>query len=1139
MNKKTQIIAAVAAFLFCLPAVFADYSDVLLVINNNSTNSIAIGNYFIANRPNLTHVMNITTANNSDAIKFPLANSTIFQPIRAYLNGSNGTGINYVLLSKDIPLWTNESEQSIGSCGSVACQNASSIDTEIMILNTASERYLGMPPSTVVLNPYFAQLSGNSIGTRFSHSRYNVYLVTRLEAYNASTIYSMIDKSTNIKRANLLAGLHVLTTFDGSLQQSQINAANQTLKAAGLNVFYNSSLNASNPATYKANQSNVSYFDTFGCYNFGSCLTSGYLGRPNHTWVNGSIVDIKYSWSARSVRENRPNESMVADFLEEGATSGIGYAVEPNGDGIAYANSLASNYVYGLRLGELAWSSIYKLSWAAVVFGDPKAGFPSVDIAVSPSYPLVTDNLTCNSTIFADMYPTLNVTYEWYKNGVNQTSLGGSTNYVPTGTPTLISNVTSGNLSGGDIWFCKVSLFDSTGFLFARNSTNVTVTNPASVNACATLGTANLVYNMSTNISASGSCFTVAAQNVTLDCNGYSLTDTSGGGTAIGSTSANTTVKNCRIGGFYVGTELSGNNGRVQNVTTYNISGTGVVLSGSSCRLLDSNISGAQTGINFASNGGTIANSTISSTSSSEGTVQMFGTSNSYILYTNVSSVDDAAISIQEDGASNTLIGVSTHSANSYGLKLYSTYTNTIANSTFSSDATNGLYMIFTQDNTITTSNISSASDDAAHIESNSGGDSITSSFITSPSASGISLASASGATLTNNTIISSTASISIDAGSSSTTALQNNLTGTPWVSNSGTGSIFNNSNSGNTYYLANGTPSWLIFDIRDTDGNGYADDGPARPFNATIVGGNWSGSGGDFFPYVYARVFGNGSNISAYGVSNLTITIDGNVSINGRPYSGTHAVNISSNNTTLVSFTFNFTISPINFSSVSISNGTNGGASYFTISGIPSGALVGGKNITLYGASSLFSRICVKNEENTTLGQISPTCSGSNEISVPCDGTLASGITCTRNGANLTISNLTYTGLLQFNLPSGLPGSSPSSNGGSSIFPNISTTAINQTNTTANQTAGNRTDRPIAPNPPSLPKTSSPASPTIPPAPPAPGEPTPQITEKAPEIAISGIILIAILAVVVGVAAYVYLIRKKQVQNPPAAPPI
>jgi hypothetical protein len=61
---------------------------------------------------------------------------------------------------------------------------------------------------------------------------------------------------------------------------------------------------------------------------------------------------------------------------------------------------------------------------------------------------------------------------------------------------------------------------------------------------------------------------------------------------------------------------------------------------------------------------------------------------------------------------------------------------------------------------------------------------------------------------------------------------------------------VFNNSNSGNTYRLLNGNGAWTIFDITDSDANGYADGGTDRPFSEATVGSSyWEGEGQDAYP--------------------------------------------------------------------------------------------------------------------------------------------------------------------------------------------------------------------------------------------------------------------------------------------------
>jgi hypothetical protein len=67
---------------------------------------------------------------------------------------------------------------------------------------------------------------------------------------------------------------------------------------------------------------------------------------------------------------------------------------------------------------------------------------------------------------------------------------------------------------------------------------------------CMTLSTANAIYNMTSNLSSTGTCFNVTARNVTLDCRWNWINFSTGGsGSTYGvySNQNYTTIKNCRI----------------------------------------------------------------------------------------------------------------------------------------------------------------------------------------------------------------------------------------------------------------------------------------------------------------------------------------------------------------------------------------------------------------------------------------------------------------------------------------------------------------------------------------------------------------------------------------------------------------
>ncbi len=105
-----------------------------------------------------------------------------------------------------------------------------------------------------------------------------------------------------------------------------------------------------------------------------------------------------------------------------------------------------------------------------------------------------------------------------------------------------------------------------------------------------------------------------------------------------------------------------------------------------------------------------------------------------------------------------------------------------------------------------------------------------------------------------NNNIINNTVLRGIglypDSYSSNNTFLYNNLTCVIWVIDNNGANFYNNSFAGNIYYLSDGTPSWEVYDIIDTSGDNWADEGADRPFGSTTVPTQWPNSGQDAHPY-------------------------------------------------------------------------------------------------------------------------------------------------------------------------------------------------------------------------------------------------------------------------------------------------
>ena len=90
------------------------------------------------------------------------------------------------------------------------------------------------------------------------------------------------------------------------------------------------------------------------------------------------------------------------------------------------------------------------------------------------------------------------------------------------------------------------------------------------VDSCQNLSAAGTTYTLNQSVSSAGTCFNVTAANVTLDCNGFTITGSNSTGffgIYINSTAANATIKNCVVTNFGEGIGISAPNAQLGNLT--------------------------------------------------------------------------------------------------------------------------------------------------------------------------------------------------------------------------------------------------------------------------------------------------------------------------------------------------------------------------------------------------------------------------------------------------------------------------------------------------------------------------------------------------------------------------------------------
>ena len=154
-----------------------------------------------------------------------------------------------------------------------------------------------------------------------------------------------------------------------------------------------------------------------------------------------------------------------------------------------------------------------------------------------------------------------------------------STNYYNT-TKSLGTNIASGTYLGGNLWSNYVGVDDGSGTNPYNISgdgigdTNVPYNNSNNINDTADYlplvpgcGTITNYLVLTSNITVNGTCFTVTADNIEIDCNGYTVTGNSSGKAFDLTNIIGVTIENCNLNNFSTGIYVDPSSGIIINNT--------------------------------------------------------------------------------------------------------------------------------------------------------------------------------------------------------------------------------------------------------------------------------------------------------------------------------------------------------------------------------------------------------------------------------------------------------------------------------------------------------------------------------------------------------------------------------------------
>lgn len=343
-----------------LSAQMESYGDVLLIVNDRSSASREIGDYFATRRgiPEWhIHHIDVDSSESMDSATFV----SLKWRLQEWMRSRNLVdSINYIVTTKGCPLRVTTVVQD----GNVFGGQASFEDLLVLINGADSVRML-VPRSGFFVNRFY----NSTQRFRRNPASLPMYLVTRLDAYTVDQVKSYILRAET--PAVLGDGLWVLDVAPSRENPSYkvgndwLRSAAAILMAKGLNVYLDTT------TVYIHDQKNVLGYGSWGS-NDGSS-GGGEAAKPGNTWLNGSIAETSVSTSGRSFRPGTSyGQSLIADWIAEGACGVKGYTNEPYLTSIAHYDILFDRYTSGWNMAESFFAASQLSAWRQVVVGDPK-----------------------------------------------------------------------------------------------------------------------------------------------------------------------------------------------------------------------------------------------------------------------------------------------------------------------------------------------------------------------------------------------------------------------------------------------------------------------------------------------------------------------------------------------------------------------------------------------------------------------------------------------------------------------------------------------------------------------------------------------------------------------------------------------
>jgi uncharacterized protein (TIGR03790 family) len=218
------------------------------------------------------------------------------------------------------------------------------------------------------------------------------YLVSRLDAYTPEDIFKMIDRSVAADKSG--KGFYIIDDHPGAVgyEPLAMRNARDNLSNFGLSEFVIYDSTTVHVLSDTLENKGIIAYCSRGQHAFNSSSNpvtlgwseeNGYLGGNRFNWLNGAIFTTYESFNGYSFyyRDDgcpsgqklghRDNQNLVADFIQDGGTAGIGNVYEPFLSGVSRVEAFFNHYARGHYFIDAAYMSLSFITAMNVVVGDP------------------------------------------------------------------------------------------------------------------------------------------------------------------------------------------------------------------------------------------------------------------------------------------------------------------------------------------------------------------------------------------------------------------------------------------------------------------------------------------------------------------------------------------------------------------------------------------------------------------------------------------------------------------------------------------------------------------------------------------------------------------------------------------------